>query len=163
MRRFTVLGFTEAELGFVLAALFAAVAVQAVEAGKAKESAVQDAAVVAMQRDSIAREFKEFRDSVAKLPVVKRSSKVPQCWEKGEQRDPIATLRVLGANRYELAGQEMTITGVRERLAAQIARSDSLKCRYVVRAQLTRGVDAVDQARAVWSLRTHFDVNDRPQ
>ena len=163
MRRFTVLGFTEAELGFVLAALFAAVAVQAVESGKAKAAAVQDAAVVVMQRDSIAREFKAFRDSVAKLPMQKRSSKVPQCWEKGEQRDPIATLRVLGANRYELEGQELTIAGVRARLGAQIARSDSLKCRYVVRAVLTRGVDAVDQARAVWSLRTHFDVNDRPQ
>ena len=163
MRRFTVLGFTEAELGFVLAALFAAVAVQAVESGKAKAAAVQDATIVALQRDSIARKFKEFRDSVAKIPVQKRSSKVPQCWEKGEPRAPIATLRVLGANRYELEGQETTIAGVRARLAAQIARSDSLKCRYVVRAQLTRGVDAVDQARAVWSLRTHFDVNDRPE
>lgn len=163
MRRFTVLGFTEAELGFVLAALFAAVAAQAVAADKVQESKAQDAAIVAAERDSIAREFEAFRDSVAKVPVPKRSSKVPQCWEKGEQRDPIATLRVLGANLYEYEGRKMTIAGVRERFAAQIARSNSLKCRYVMRAQLTPGVDGVEQARAVWNLRTHFDVNDRPQ
>jgi hypothetical protein len=163
MRRFTVLGFTEAELGFVLAALFAAVAAQTVASGKARDKKVQDAAIVASQRDSIAKEFAAFRDSVAKVPVPKRSSKVPQCWEKGEQRAPIATLKVLAADMFEHDGRQMTIAGVRQRFSAQIARSDSLKCRYVVRAQLTRGVDGVEQARAVWNLRRHFDVDDRPQ
>jgi len=178
MRRFTVMGFTEAELGFVLAAVFAAVGVStlqdypvaAVDKGKYDEAV--------RQRDSIAGAFDRFRDSTAdaldrfrdsaavalnRLRDSVRSTKTPQCWEKGEPRAPIAELRVVARDRYELKGERLSFREIRSRFAPQIARAEALKCRYLVRAHLTSGVDAVAQASAVWRLRAHFDVDDRPR
>ena len=81
MRRFTVLGFTEAELGFVLAALFAAMAVGAVgtstdvqraEAARDSIAARQDS--ITAQRDSVVAAFAAFRDSVVRADSAKRST-----------------------------------------------------------------------------------------
>lgn len=176
MRRFTIMGFTEAELGFVLAALFIAVAITAiherdVSAAAAEElrddvvnvDSLQSAAAAA--RDTVG-ELRDretaLRDSIAALNA-KISTKVPQCWEKGETTTVIAELDVLGANRFRMNGATLDIDQVRDRLAAFIARGDSLDCRYIVRARPTRGIDAVQQSDAVWRLRRYFDVNDRPR
>lgn len=151
------MGFTEAELGLVLAAVFAAVGVSSLYEQPVTPPADESKYVDAIrQRDSIAVAFDRFRDSV-------RSTKVPQCWEKGEPRAPIAQIRVLGRDRYGLQGETVTFDRIRARFAPQIARADSLGCRYLVRATLTRGVDAIAQATAVWRLRTYFDVDDRPR
>lgn len=173
MRRFTIIGFTEAELGFVLAALFIAIAVTTIHerdastASVAEQQAAADSAgaVAAAARDTVGllrAHTVVLHDSIAALEA-KISTKVPQCWEKGEPAAVVAEVDVLGANRFRLNGEEVTSGGVRERLAALIARSDSLGCRYVVRARPTAGVDGVQQSAAVWELRRHFDVNDRPQ
>jgi hypothetical protein len=155
--RFTVMGFTEAELGLVLAAVFAAVGVSAVYEPPAPKPPDNTKFLTVMkERDSIAAAFDRFRDSV-------RSTKMPQCWEKGEPRAAIAQVRVLGRDRYGLNGQTVTFSQIRSRFAAQIARGDSLGCHYLVRAQLTRGADAIAQSTAVWRLRTLFDVDDRPR
>lgn len=176
MRRFTIMGFTEAELGFVLAALFIAVAITAiherdVSAAAAEElrdnvvnvDSLQSAAAAA--RDTVG-ELRDretaLRDSIAALNA-KISTKVPQCWEKGETTTVIAELDVLGANRFRMDGATLNIDQVRDRLASFIARGDSLDCRYIVRARPTRGIDAIQQSDAVWRLRRYFDVNDRPR
>jgi hypothetical protein len=173
MRRFTIMGFTEAELGFVLAALFIALAVTAIDEQEAsaedvdRQEQIADsiAAEAAAMRDSVAllrRNFAVLRDSVQVLED-RISTKVPQCWEKGQPSAPIANVAVLGANRFEMNGETVTIDGIRDRLASFIAIADSLDCRFVVRARPTSGIDAVQQSAAVWQLRRYFDVNDRPQ
>ncbi|HEX2168499.1 MAG TPA: hypothetical protein VHG09_14790 [Longimicrobiales bacterium] len=173
MRRFTIMGFTEAELGFVLAALFIALAVTAIDeqegsaADVDRQEQIADsiAAEAAAMRDSVAllrKNFAVLRDSVQVLED-RISTKVPQCWEKGQQSAPIANVAVLGANRFEMNGEAVTIDGIRQRLASFIAIADSLDCRFVVRARPTSGIDAVQQSAAVWQLRRYFDVNDRPQ
>lgn len=166
MRRFTIMGFTEAELGFVLAALFIAVAVAAVEERDAQAAGIETEQSAA---DSLRAELAAARDSSAalrdSLSVLedKISTKVPQCWERGERSDAIADLAVLGADRYAMNGDTLSLDGVRARLAAFIARGEALNCRFVVRARPTSGIDAVQQSVAVWQLRRYFDVNDRPQ
>lgn len=173
MRRFTIMGFTEAELGFVLAALFIAVAISAIHerdasaVGVEKQTQVADsmAAEVETMRDSLAllrSSFTLLSDSVQVLED-RISTKVPQCWEKGQQRESIADVAVLGANRFRMNGETVTMDGIRDRLATFIAIADSLDCRFVVRARPTSGIDAVQQSAAVWQLRRYFDVNDRPQ
>jgi len=178
MRKFTIMGFTEAELGFVLAAVFIVVAVGAIHDRDAAAASVRDGMVVVAERDSlrvlhdsltaeIARirttesRVGLLRDSIAALEA-KISTKVPQCWEKGESSAPVANVDVLAADRFRLNGEALTIGQVRERLAHFIARGDSLGCRYIVRARPVAGVDARVQADAVWRLRRWFDVNDRP-
>jgi hypothetical protein len=173
MKRFTIIGFTEAELGFVLAALFIAIAITAVHE---RESSTASIVTQQAARDSLEAAADAARDSAAMLRTsmvalndsiatleAKISTKVPQCWEKGEPATAIAELDVVGANQFRLDGQAVTIDGVRQRLAPFIARSDSLGCRYIVRARPTAGIDAVQQSAAVWELRRHFDVNDRPR
>lgn len=167
------MGFTEAELGFVLAALFIAVAITAIHDRDASAVSVDRQQEVA---DSLAREVAVMRDSVAELRNSSRtladsldvleakiSTKVPQCWEKGEPMTAIADIAVLGSNRFRMNNDVVDIDGVRTRLAPFIARADSLDCRYIVRARPTSGIDAVQQSAAVWQLRRYFDVNDRPQ
>lgn len=173
MRRFTIMGFTEAELGFVLAALFIAVAVAAINERDASAVSVDQYETAA---DSLRAEMVAMHDSVARLRnsstilrdslealEARISTKVPQCWEKGQQSAPIADVTVLGANRFRMNGATVDIDGIRERLASFIAVADSLDCRFVVRARPTSGIDAVQQSAAVWQLRRYFDVNDRPQ
>jgi hypothetical protein len=173
MRRFTIMGFTEAELGFVLAALFIAVAIAAINERDASAVSVDQHETAA---DSLRAEMIAMRDSVARLRnsstilrdslealEARISTKVPQCWEKGQQSAPIAEVAVLGANRFRMNGATVDIDGIRERLARFITVADSLDCRFVVRARPTSGIDAVQQSAAVWQLRRYFDVNDRPQ
>lgn len=173
MRRFTIIGFTEAELGFVLAALFIAVAVTTIHerdasaANVVEQQSVTDSlvAAAAAARDTVGQlrtQSALLGDSIVALEA-RISTKVPQCWEKGEPAGAIAELDVLGANRFRLNGEALTIDGVRARLERFIARSDSLGCRYIVRARPTSGIDAVQQSAAVWELRRDFDVNDRPR
>jgi len=152
MRRFTVMGFTEAELGFVLAGLFAALAISE----RSEPDTREDTARAIAQRDSVALEFKAFRDSVRK-----RSNKTPRCTEKGEPPDPVAELKILGRDLYSLRGERLSSAKVFDRLSPQIARSKALECHYLVRTIATPGVDGPAHSAAVRRLWSRFDVDDR--
>jgi hypothetical protein len=155
-RRFTVMGFTEAELGFVLAAVFAALAVSGLTAqdSTAKLAAKND--TLARKYDSVSTEFLAFRDSVRK-----KSNKTPRCSEKGEPADAIADLRIVGRDAYALGGERLTFRDLTSRFAAQIDRSAQLGCRYLVRTTATPGVDGPDHSAAVAKLWMRFDVSER--
>src|SRR5437764_225612 len=127
MRRFTVMGFTEAELGFVLAAVFAALAVSAMTPQQSQANLAAKNDTLARKYDSVSTAFASYRDSVRK-----RSNKTPRCSEKGESADPIADVRILGRNTYELRGERLTLRDLEARLAPQLDRSNALGCHYVV-------------------------------
>jgi hypothetical protein len=156
LRRFTVMGFTEAELGFVLAAVFAALAVSALTPQQEAVSLVAKNDTLARRYDSVSTAFAAYRDSVRK-----KSNKTPRCSEKGEPADPIADVRILGRDAYELRGERVTFRGLETRLAPQIDRSSSLGCHYLVRTIATRGVDGPDHSAAVVKLWARFDVSER--
>ena len=155
-RRFTVMGFTEAELGFVLAAVFAALSLSGLSSRQSEASVTARSDTLARRYDSLSAAFAAYRSSEQK-----RSNKTPRCSEKGESPNAIAELRVLGRDRYELEGEEVTYRQLEARLQPQIARSEQLGCRYLVRTMATRGVDGPDHSAAVSKLWTHFDVNER--
>jgi uncharacterized membrane protein YccC len=153
MRRFTVMGFTEAELGFVIAALFAAIAISERTDTENRAAATR---ALEKQRDSVALAFKAYRDSVRK-----RSNKTPRCTEKGEPPGPIAELRVLGRDLYAMQGERLTSSQVIDRLSLWIAKSKDLGCHYLVRTIATSGVDGPAHSAAVRRLWARFDVDDR--
>jgi len=165
-RRFTVMGFTEAELGFVLAAVFAALAASALT--PPQQSAATLAArndtlsarndTLSKKYDSVSTAFAAYRDSVRK-----KSNKTPRCSEKGEPADAIADVRILGRNAYEIRGERLTFRALETRLAPQIERSNALGCRYLVRTIATPGVDSPDHSAAVVKLWARFDVSERQQ
>jgi hypothetical protein len=157
------MGFTEAELGFVLAAVFAALAMSGlvVQKNQAAERLTKAGLVarddsLAHRIDSVSKAFKDFRDSVRK-----KSNKIPRCSEKGESPAAIAVLRVLGADAYEMDGERVNFAGLESRLTAQIAREQELGCRYLVQTIATSGVDGPDHSTAIGKLWTHFDVSER--
>jgi hypothetical protein len=82
---------------------------------------------------------------------------------RGGKQDIIHEGRRNASGSENAFPQDITIDGVRARPAPLIARADPLGCRYIVRARPTAGIDAVQQSAAVWELRRHFDVNDRPR
>ena len=156
MRRFTVMGFTEAELGFVLAAVFAALAASALTP---QQNAVNLAAkndTLSKKYDSVSTAFAAYRDSVRK-----KSNKTPRCSEKGEPADPIADVRILGRDAYGIGGARLSYRALEARLAPQIERSAALGCHYVVRTIATPGVDSPDHSAAVVKLWARFDVSER--
>jgi len=160
MRRFTVLGFTEAELGFVLAATFAAfgVAYSAPDASADAALARADSAyqAAAKARDSISAALGAFRDSVRK-----KSNLTPPCYEKGEPKTPIAELTIVGANRYLLDDEMVTFSDLEARFAESLARSSALGCRYQVIARARSGVDAPVHSAAMARLKSRFYVDER--
>jgi hypothetical protein len=156
MRRFTVMGFTEAELGFVLAAVFAALAASGMSAQHDGASLVAKNDTLSKRYDSVSTAFAAYRDSVRK-----RSNKTPRCTEKGEPPDPVAELRVVGRDAYQLNGERLTFRDIESRLSAQIDRSRALGCHYLVRTIATPGVDGPDHSAAIAKLWTRFDVSER--
>jgi hypothetical protein len=147
------MGFTEAELGFVLAALFAALAVSERSETQSREARTR---ALEHQRDSVTLAFKAYRDSVRK-----RSNKTPRCTEKGESPEPIAELRVLGRDLYSMGGERVTSGQVFTKLSSWIDKSKILECHYLVRTIATPGVDGPAHSAAVRRLWSRFDVDDR--
>jgi hypothetical protein len=159
-RRFTVLGFTEAELGFVLAATFAAfgVAYSAPESSAQAALARADSAYksAAKSRDSIETALRTLRDSLQK-----KSNLTPPCYEKGEPRGPIASVTIVGSDRYEMNDETIGFSDLETRLAPQLARSARLACRYHVIARARAGVDAPVHSAAMQRLKSRFYVDER--
>lgn len=152
-RRFTVMGFTEAELGFALAAFFVAVSAGYLQEKNVLEVHTTD---VVAENDSLRKTIDSLEARLAK-----RSNLIPPCSEKGESDVPVADFTVLDADRYALNGSDLMFEDVLRRFAPQIARSKSLGCRYSVRVVATAGVDAPEFSRATGRLRRYFYVRER--
>ena len=152
-RRFTVMGFTEAELGFALAAFFIAVGVGFLQQRNVLE--VEDKRV-RIENDSL----KALIDSLeARLAL--RSRLTPPCSEKGESGEPVARVQILAADLYELNGTATGFSGVQSRLGTAITRSKRLGCRYTVEVQPIPGMEATEFSRATARLRSLFYVRER--
>jgi hypothetical protein len=152
-RKFTVMGFTEAELGFALAAFFVAVSAGYLHDRNRLEQHAED----------IVAENARLRQRVDSLEsyLAKRSNLIPPCSEKGQSDAPVASFRILDAERYEVAGVELTFDAVTERLSGVIAKSKTLGCRFSVEVKATEGVDAPQFSRATGRLRRLFYVRER--
>jgi hypothetical protein len=163
MKRFTVMGFTEAELGFVVAAALAAlVAASDTERARLEPAAVQREAARARadslrdSLDSLTRVFAAYRDSIGK-----RSNKTPACSEKGEPPGAVADVALLGRDRFLYDGDRLSFSELETRLDSLIRRSRRLGCRYLVRTHAVRGVDGPETAAAARRVRADFDVDER--
>jgi hypothetical protein len=160
MRRFTVLGFTEAELGFVLAATFAAFGVAYTsEDSKAHASLTKsDSAYKAekLKRETAEAALRSLRDSVRR-----KSNLTPPCYERGESKAAIAELTIVGSDRYVVQSDTLGFADVEARFAPQLARSAQLQCRFTVIARAQAGVDAPVHSAAMTRLKTKFYVDER--
>jgi hypothetical protein len=149
MARSSIMGFTEAELGFVLAAVFVALAGHEIS-----ERRVVTTSAVTVS-DTLAKENKRLRATLDSLRRL--SSKLtPPCTERGEANASVARLFVTSASTYVLRGDTLSVTGVRDRLKAAIDRSAQLGCRYYVDVVPAARLSAQDLIRATRPLEGTF-------
>lgn len=155
----TVLGFTEAELGFILAVLFVALFVAA------SASAVpQKDGTIVVPSDSLTRletrlaaseqradSLKSELDRVAR----KRSNLTPPCSELRVAAGPIADVVIRGRDLFAIGDEVVTLSGLREMLAAPLAAAGST-CRHSVRMYYGRGVSVEEYTQGVRGLQRYF-------
>jgi hypothetical protein len=156
--RFTVLGFTEAELGFVLATLFVAVSgYQIVEARSASvgvdqarnmAAAVQDSLLDA--RAGLAQVQDSLRVAREELEALRRLSSrlTPYCSERGESDQPVARVAVAGPRTYRMGGVDLPLSGVTSRLSGWLEISRAKGCRFGLEVVPAPGLSADDFMRA---------------
>ena len=173
-RRFTVMGFTEAELGFALAAFFVAVGAgylnERNQLDDRQGSIKAEADSLRSALDSVRSGLDSVRSSLDSLrtahtelqgTIGKRSNLTPPCSEKGESDRPIARLTILVSGTYDLEGRTLSFADVAKRLEGTIAKSRRLGCRYTVQVTAADGVDARTFSRANGRLRGLFYVRER--
>jgi hypothetical protein len=136
MAKFTIIGFTEAELGFVLAALFAALAGhQAARQHPNRPQHLQDSLrLQSVQIEQLRREADSLRALSSKL--------TPYCSERGETSESVAQIVALSGSRYLIDGVIGPIDTVLSRLAAWVDRGRELGCRFRVDIAPARGMGA---------------------
>jgi hypothetical protein len=168
MARFTVLGFTEAELGFVLAALFVAVSgyqvVAAAGAGEDSAATAEQAArlqgTLVATRDTLGDVRDSLTQSRAELERLRRltSRLTPYCSERGETDQPVARIVVVDASTYRMDGAQMPIAGVTARLSRWLETSREKGCRFGIEVVPGAGLgaDAFMRAREPLSRLFYF-------
>jgi hypothetical protein len=153
MARFTVLGFTEAELGFTLAALFVALSgYQIVEATGSADVAAQATDSVRVMQDQLAVAKQEI-DSLKRLT----SRLTPYCSERGETSANIARVTVVSATRYRIdriegvaepPRVEVPLSGLTERLSGWLEIGKAKRCRFGIEVVPGAGLTADTFMRA---------------
>ena len=170
--RQSIIGFTEAELGFFLALLMLALVVAASDSASAADTAAAEG------RESIARAEHEAtraneRAAAAESLVVASRGQIsklkdsintltrpgtPSCIEKRVASAPVADLVVLSASEFALGGERLDASTVLARFASELAIGEQNGCRQVIRLRPRPGVDGVALLTARDRLTTRFYV-----
>lgn len=156
--RSTVMGFTEAELGFVLAALFIAVAgstVARAEAEREAQPAPVDTTELAGQVTALNSRVQQLEEENTELRAL-TSQLTPPCDERGETRESVARVTVRTATTYMLNNVEMPIDSVFGRLKFWIDKSQAKRCRFYIDVLPSRELRANDYVRATNRLARRF-------
>ena len=156
--RSTVMGFTEAELGFVLAALFIAIAGSTLSRAKAERDSrpvPTDTTALVERVTSLHAEVQQLKDENTELRAL-TSQLTPPCDERGETRESVARVTVRTATTYMLNGREMPVDSVFARLQVWIDKSQAKRCRFYIDVLPARELRANDYVRATNRLARRF-------
>jgi hypothetical protein len=164
MGKFTVMGFTEAELGFVLAGTFVAV----VGLQIARTSSLRTAngsleiqlATEHMRNDSLRDVNARLQDSLTALR--KKSNMIPSCAERGLGDASIATVTALPHHMFRVNGAQLSPDGLLEAFSELLHKGDSiLHCKFFVELHHQAGLDPDDYVWARRFVAGRFYVRDR--
>lgn len=178
--RFSIIGFTEAELGFIAAILLlvafttksrsaapnSAPHTVSAEQWKSIERRLADAAAMKSKIAELnrAREEDERRNLLLQAELERernlRSRQRPSCMEKGVARGFIADVQVTGPNRFVLDGDGADLAGVLRKLSPQIAQANAAGCVQSIRVSYGGGVLLDDYLAARSKLARDFYIDD---
>lgn len=157
----TIIGFTEAELGLVLAVVFLVLWV----VGNRPIAKAQEPPVAVVTKDSADR-LAARADSLAAMNEVleltldslrpKRSRMAPSCTEVRVANGPLLTVRVEGSNTYVVEGKSYTWAQLLEFTSLARAAAVHAKCRQQIRVTTDPDISAEAYNRALRRLRGQF-------
>jgi hypothetical protein len=156
--RSAVMGFTEAELGFVLAALFIAVAGSALAKVRTVEQsrpAPTDTTALVKQIEVLRTENSQLRDENNQLRAL-TSQMTPSCDERGETKESVARVTVTSANGYVLDNRAMPVDSVFAKLGFWIDKSKAKRCRFYIDVLPRPDLSANEFIQASNRLSRHF-------
>jgi hypothetical protein len=152
------MGFTEAELGFVLAALFIAVAGSALAKVRTVEQsrpAPADTTAMVQQIEVLRNENLQLRDENNQLRAL-TSQMTPSCDERGETRESVARVTVTSSNGYLLDNVAMPVDTVLAKLGFWIEKGKAKRCRFYIDVLPNRELSANEFIQASNRLSRHF-------
>jgi hypothetical protein len=178
--RFSIIGFTEAELGFIAAILlFAAFAAKSrpavpnsapgiisADQWKSIERRLADAAAMKSEIAELKRGREEqVRENLLLQAELNRerslrSRQKPSCVEKGIARGFIAEVEIAGANLFVVDGGGSDLAGVLRKLSPQLGQAKAAGCVQSIRVGYGGGVSLDDYLAARSKLARDFYVDD---
>lgn len=168
--RFSIIGFTEAELGFVSAILlFAALSARphpGVQRGSkllppTRAVSLKDFEMLQNQCKQLARENSNLRSRMDRRSHL-RSRQKPSCVELKVEKSFIADLQVFATNSFQVNGQLYNLDELLKKLGPEMGKAKEKDCVQSVRASPNSRVSSNDYVRAVNSLQRYFYVDSRP-
>lgn len=164
MGKFTVMGFTEAELGFVLAGTF--VAIVGLQISRA-QSLENEKRALAIQLATEHARIDSLRDVNARLQdsliaLKKKSNMIPSCAERGLGDASIATVTALPHHVFSVNGAQLDSEGLIQEFSESLHKGDSiLHCKFFVEMRHQAGLDPDDYVWARRFVAARFYVRDR--
>jgi len=165
--RFSIIGFTEAELGFIAAILLFA-AMSAHRTAVAKPVSQPTPAVSRKDFENLQRQFsQEIRKNVALQHELDRqrnlrSRQKPSCIERHIAQDFVAEIQVTGIDQFQLEDETYDMKGLLQRFSPQFKQAQDAGCVQSIRATPGTNISTSDYVRAMNALGRHFYLDDRP-
>ena len=141
----SVIGFTEAELGFFLVLVVIGSALVTESPQTSRET------VPKTRFDSLSAEFDRLRDSL-------KSTILPSCADKKVSQGVLFRTAIAGANRFFVRGDPYTFQDLKQQFAAEIRDAAVQKCVHQIEVRPSSNVTSADLWKGLVRLRSTFRV-----
>jgi hypothetical protein len=170
--RFSIIGFTEAELGFIVAILLFA-AMSSHRVAIAKPASRPTPAVSRKDFENLKRKYSELAlsnaeeiqknlalqrelDKQSKL----RSRQKPTCKELNIAQGSVGEVEVTGIDRFQLEGKTFDMDGLLQHFAPELKQAQDAGCVQTIRVMPGANISTPDYVRARNTLGQRFYASD---
>jgi hypothetical protein len=164
--RFSIIGFTEAELGFIVAILLLA-AMLSHRTAVVKPTSKPTPAVSL-------KEFESLKQQVSQLTISNKALKhaldqqsnlrsrlKPPCVERHIAKGFIGDIRVTGIDQFQLEGKTFNMDDLLDRFSTELKQAQEAGCVQSIRITPSPNISPGDYVRARNALGQHFYPADR--
>jgi hypothetical protein len=172
--RFSIIGFTEAELGFIVAILLFA-AMSAHRTAVAKPVPKLTPAVSRKDFENLKQQFSQLARSNAQeiqknLELQReldrqsnlRSRQKPSCTERHIAQGFVAEIQVTGIDQFQLEGKTFDMSDLLQRFSPELKQAQNAGCIQSIRVIPGANISTRDYVQARNALGQHFYPADRP-
>lgn len=145
--RQSIIGFTEAELGFALAMLCLALWASGLKKPKPTLARVRTQRQAVVSADS-ARKLERKLAALQRTVDSLHSPILPNCQSRGIISGPLLSLTALGSGRYRVASDTLTLGALRSITARARERALAAKCVHQVVLSFLQGLSAPEYERS---------------